>query len=312
MNDLSWYRGKTICVLGSTGLIGNYAWRLLDEAGANFVSRTRQGFDLLEASDATRAVRGGYDAVINCAGITGGVGLTDIDPVSYVGPATALAINVLHACHLAKVPRLGFLSSTTVYTPQDGPVREGFEGPLEELYPRYRGIGQSKRFLEQLCRYYHETTGIGVAIVRPSGAYGRYDNFDERTSHVIPGMINRALELRPGEPFEIWGDGQDVRDVIHAEDVARGLLLAVAHRPDCTPINIASGEGVTTRYLAEVILKAVGREHDSMICLRPDMPRALKSRTVDIRRARELLGFEPQIGIAQGIKDTVEWRRTQQ
>lgn len=309
MNDLSWYRGKRVCVTGATGLIGNYAWRLLDQAGAIHSEISHEGCDLL-IPDEIAGRFDGMDAVINCAGITGGVGLTDIDPVSYVGPATAMMCNVLHACHLVKVPRLGFLSSTTVYAPADLPCVEG--SPLEtlELYPKYRGIGESKRFLEQLCRYYHETTGIGIGIVRPSGAYGRYDNFDERTSHVVPGMINRALRLKPGDPFEVWGDGRDVRDVIHAEDVARGLLLAVAHRPDCTPLNIASGQGVTTMALANEILTAVGSAAE--IRTNPDKPTALKSRTVDISRARELLGFEPMISLADGIKDTVEWRRAQQ
>ncbi|TAK10567.1 MAG: NAD-dependent epimerase/dehydratase family protein [Anaerolineae bacterium] len=325
MNDLEYYRGKRVCVTGATGLIGSYAVELLVESGA-LVSATRHhhgwnleledvyDVDLLSPTDTAWTlieIFRDLDVVINCAGITGGVGLPSKDPVSYVGPATAMVCNVLHACHLAKVERFGFLSSTTVYRATVNPVTEDIDDSFSELYPLYRGIGESKRFLEKLCRYYHETTGIGVGIVRPSGAYGRFDNFDPETSHVVPGMIDRALKLKPGEAFEIWGDGEDVRDIIHAEDAARGLLLAVAKRPDCTPINIASGKGIRTCELAGAVIEAVDPTGDHELKTNPSKPSALKSRTVNISRAREMLGFEPRISLADGLADTVKWRREQ-
>src|SRR5260370_8333018 len=99
-----------------------------------------------------------------------------------------------------------------------------------------------------------EKTGIKIAIVRPSGAYGRYDNFDQSTSHVVPGLINRALALKPGEPFEVWGDGLGVRDLIHAEDVARGFFLAISKSPNSDPINLASARRPTPAKPPQCIL----------------------------------------------------------
>jgi GDP-L-fucose synthase len=314
---LEWYKDKRVCVTGATGLIGSYVVKLLKESGATVTAMIhhRGPNELVQLADyyiknACLEDRDGawFDAVMHCAGITGGVAMPQSDPVSYVGPATAMAINVLHACHEAGIQRVGMLSSTTVYAPTPEPCREGVLDSHDEPYPLYRGIAESKRFIEKLCRYYHETTGIGVGIVRPSGAYGRYDNFDERTSHVIPGLINRALRLEPGQPLEIWGDGCDVRDFVHAEDVARGLLLAVALKPDAEPINIASGVAVTTGALASCVMAACG--HDPlMIQPNPAKPTALRSRTVDITKAKKLLGFEAQISLEAGIQDTVNWRR---
>lgn len=328
---IDFYRGKLVAVPGATGLIGSWVVKLLRESRAHVraIYHDREPNEFSDLADecvranlmlpyeAREAVRGA-DVVANCAGVTGGVGIVAVNPTGYVGPATVLAINVIEACRSVRVPRMGFLSSTTVYAPQEKPVVEDYLG--NKPYKLYEGIGESKRFLEGLCHYYHDRAGLKCAVVRPSGAYGRFDNFDERTSHVVPGMIQRALStasiretissstlLAKPPTFEIWGDGEDVRDLIHAQDVARGYLLAIAQVEDATPINLASGEGVSTRHLAEIILEAVGSNAQT-IC-NPEKPSALRSRLVDITRARDRLGFVPQIRLDEGIEDTVGWYR---
>jgi GDP-L-fucose synthase len=316
---LEFYKDKKVAVTGATGLIGSYAVKLLKEAGATVraVVHERMDNDFTEMADdiwehnlltqgETEDAIADVEIVIGCAGITGGVNLPKIDPVSYVGPASVIAMNTIHACWKFKVKRFGYLSSTTVYAPSDRAVREEDSELPGDLYPLYRGIGQSKRFLEKLCRYYHETTGLGVGVVRPAGAYGRFDNFDEKTSHVMPGMIERARKPDEENKFEVWGDGHDVRDFVHAQDVARGLLLATALRPDATPFNIASGVGVTTGTLAETVLRALGSKKE--VTFDPSKPTALKTRLVDISRARDVLKFEPQISLYDGIKDVIAWR----
>jgi GDP-L-fucose synthase len=329
-DGIDFYRGKTVVVPGATGLLGSWVVKLLRESGAHiravYHDREPNEFSgladefvrchLMLPYDAREAVRGA-EVVVNCAGVTGGVGIVAVNPTGYVGPATAMACNIIDACRAEHVPRMGFLSSTTVYAPQDGPVSEDILG--DAPYKLYEGIGYSKRFLEQLCRYYHERAGMKIAVVRPSGAYGRFDNFDERTSHVVPGMIQRALGIKTdlgpdrshADPtFEIWGDGEDVRDLIHAQDVARGYLLAIAQIEDATPINLASGEGVSTRHLAEMVLETLGSKVP-ITCNR-EKPSALRSRLVDISRARDRLGFEPQIQLDAGLEDTVGWYQKEQ
>lgn len=313
------YKGRRVAVTGATGLIGSYVVKLLKESGAYvraiFHHRPHNEFtaladdlkpaDLMHPVEAANALWG-CDTVMSCAGITGGIGIVKVDPISYVGPATVIMANTLHAAMEAKVERFGFLSSTTVYPATDQPVVEEDveKGPPYKLY---WGIGESKRFLEKLCRYYTEKTGIDTAIVRPSGAYGRFDNFDERTSHVVPGMINRALRSEK-DTFEVWGDGGDTRDFIHAQDVAMGLLLATVMGSECGPFNIASGKGVTTMELAKTVLDATGST--AKIITDPSKPTALRTRLVDITKAKALLGFEPSISLEAGIRDTIAWRRS--
>jgi GDP-L-fucose synthase len=316
--ELEFFRGKRVCVPGATGLVGSYVVKELVESGA-VVRALRHDRQANEYTNMAKQVAycnlaipgqalsavSEIDVVVSCAGLTGGVGMGGVGPV---GPATAIAANILHACAAAKVPLLGFLSSTTVYAPSEHPVFEE-ESFIVPPYPLYAGIGESKRYLEKLHRFYAKKTGIQVAIVRPSGAYGRYDNFDQSSSHVVPGLLNRALALKPGEPFEVWGDGGDIRDLVHAADVARGFLLAIAKAPTCDPINLASGVGTTTGELARMVLDVVGSKAE--IVFNPDKPTALRKRLVSVEKARSLLGFEAQWGLKEGLADTVQWLREQ-
>jgi len=317
-NGLPYYKDKKVAVTGASGLIGSYAVKLLTESGAKVTAIchnrepnefTRRAERLLWCDLANPVhVRGAIaecEEVIGGAGITGGVALPKLDPVSYVGPATAIVINTLHSCLEMGVKKFGYLSSTTVYAPSENPVKEDDVKHDDNLYPLYRGIGHSKRFLEKLCLYYHETTGIGVGVVRPSGAYGRFDNFDQKTSHVLPGMITRAM--LGGERFEIWGDGKDTRDFIHAQDVAMCLLMATAMLSNAEPVNVASGKGITTYELAQTVLNVLGSKAE--ITTNPDKPSALKTRLVNVDKAKAHLNFEAQISLEDGIRDTVEWRK---
>lgn len=347
---LSFFKGLRVVVTGATGLIGSYVCKLLDESEAYVRAVAHRhrldqpdekdrrfhfngprfelaGADLLKFEDAREATCSPVDVVLSCAGLTGGVGLTRVDPISYVTLATTIALNTLHAAQATGVPLFGFLSSTTVYPPTENPVDEEFSGFCvrpgdstgepdrdfsREPYPLYAGIGYAKRFLEQTCAYVSDRTKTKCAVVRPSGAYGRFDNFDEGTSHVVPGMVQRALKLQPGEPFTIWGDGQDVRDIVHAQDVALGLLLATAAtgRGDvqpADPFNIASGEPVTTEELAEAVLSAAGRVAE-IVC-DPSKPTALRTRRVSIAKAQRVLGYDPQIELDAGLRDVVQFLR---
>src|SRR3989442_9786909 len=151
--------------------------------------------------------------VILAAGIKGGVSLAAKDPGAFVAPNAVIISQIIHASAKEHVQRLGFLSSTTVYPPMDKPVREE-DAWLGEPYPLYYGVGWVKRYAEKICKYYADSYGIKIAIVRPSGAYGRYDSFDESSAHVRPSLGNRALTSRGS--FLASADGNDVRGFIHA------------------------------------------------------------------------------------------------
>jgi GDP-L-fucose synthase len=160
--------------------------------------------------------------------------------------------------------------------------------------------------MELLGEYVSSGSGVGISVIRPGALYGPRDNFDLKTSHVIAGLIRRAIL---GEtPFVVWGDGNDVRDILHVRDFARGCLLAMEHKADCDPVNIGAGVGVSTGELASFILAAAGRGEERPV-FDPKRPTALPYRVLDCGKAETAIGFSPRISLADGLAETVAWCR---
>jgi GDP-L-fucose synthase len=140
-----------------------------------------------------------------------------------------------------------------------------------------------------------------IAIVRPANVYGPYDNFDPNTAMVIPSLIKRALDAK--NPLVVWGDGSQVRDFIHARDVARGMMLALESNTG-EPVNLGSGVGVTIKEIVEIIVNNIKDKPE--VVWDTSKPSGDKKRLMDISRARSI-GFQPSISIEEGIKETMDW-----
>src|SRR5208337_486007 len=134
--------------------------------------------------------------------------------------------------------------------------------------------------------------------------YGSWDNFSDTTSHVIPALIMRAV--RKENPFLVWGTGNEVRDFVHITDFAKGCLLALEKCPHFETVNIGAGRSYTIAEIVSTILDAADHRSASVV-FDHTKPVTIPRRMLDIGKARQLLGFEPEMGLEQGIRDTVEW-----
>jgi GDP-L-fucose synthase len=143
-----------------------------------------------------------------------------------------------------------------------------------------------------------------IAIARPSAVYGRYDNFNPATSHVIPALIRRAVEKE--NPYVVWGTGDEVRDFLHIKDFARASLLLMEKYAEGDAVNIGYGQVVTIKDILRVILKAAGHK-DAQVVFDSTKPTTIPFRMVDISKAERILNFKPVIDLENGIKDTTEW-----
>lgn len=194
--------------------------------------------------------------------------------------------------------RHGLLSSSAAYPPTgDRPVREGemFEG---DPYPVYYIVGWMKRYAEVLCRIYAQEVRerMPTLVVRPSNLYGSNDDFDFSTSHAAPALIRRVVERH--DPIEVWGTGDDVRD----------LLLAFEASEDYLAINIASGKGYSVKEVLRTALEVDGYT-GACVSFDPSKPTTIPVRLVDTRLAQQLLGFRAPTTLRDGLRKTIAWYR---
>lgn len=259
--------------------------------------------DLEQAQDCLRVCEG-VDWVVHAAGAVGAAGVGPVAQMRGITLNLVLTARVLEAAWECGVKRVLLFGSTTGYPPVDHPVQED-EMWSADPYEGYFGYGWMRRYLERLGEFTTQRSDTRVMICRPTAVYGRHDHFAPETSHVVAGLIRRAVE---GEsPLRVWGDGRDVRDFIHVTDLARGGL-ALLESGAITPVNLGSGEATTTAEVAARVLSALGRPVTDLL-LDPTKPTAIPYRCVDITRARRLLGFSPRVTLTDGIADTVEWYR---
>jgi GDP-L-fucose synthase len=310
------YTGKKILVTGGTGLIGRPLVSLLLAAGAEVhiaslddpsradPAATFHRLDLMSLENCLK-VCAGVDFVFHLAGIKGSPAMTASKPASFFVPTLSFNTNMMEAARRCGVQRYLYTSTIGVYHPAEI-LRED---DVWKTFPSEndRFAGWAKRMGELQAEAYRIEYGWdNIAIVRPANVYGPYDNFDPRNAMVIPSLIRRALG---GEnPLVVWGDGSAVRDFIHCEDVAAGMLK-VMESGTHEPVNLGSGTGVTVREVVDVLV----RHLDPKPKVEWDItkPSGDKKRLMDTTRARSL-GITPRISLEEGVRSTVAWFRKNQ
>lgn len=307
--------GMSCVVTGGSGFVGTHMVRALLAQGARVrVPLNRR--PLVEPDPRVEIVHGdltnqetcrrvfeGAQRVFHCAGAVSAAGVTATNPMSAITANLTLTANVLEGAWAVGVERVQIFGSSTGYPVSDHPIREDemWSGPT---HPSYFGYGWMRRYLERMGEFVHQKAGsTKVVLVRPTATYGRHDNFDPLTGHVIPALIRKAVAGM--KPFEVWGTGDEIRDFLHIEDLVRGCILAMEALPTCDPVNIGYGKTTTIREVVEIILEAAG--HDADLRFDASKPTTIPVRMVDCDKARHLLGFEPRISLREGLTDTVRW-----
>ncbi len=244
------------------------------------------------------------DYVIHAAGAVSAAGMTVSNPMSAIAANLILTVRILEAAWNQGVKRvLIFSSGTTAYPEVDYPIKEYemWDGPPPEIY---FGYGWMRRYLELLGDFVASKSEMGVAVCRPTAVYGRHDDFNPRTSHVIPALIRRAVKKE--NPFVVWGTGDEIRDFLHITDLVRGCLLLLEKHAVCDPVNVGYGKTATIKEIVEIILKAAGHENNRLE-FDSTKPTTIPVRMVDTTKARKLLGFEPEVTLKSGLIDAVNW-----
>ena len=308
-------RDSRIFVAGHRGLVGSAITAYLKQKGfARLLLRTRAELDLLDV----RAVNAFFaterpEYVFLAAAKVGGILANDTYPADFIRDNLILQTNVIEASRQASVRRLLFLGSSCIYprlAPQ--PMREEYllTGPLE---PTNRPYALAKIAGVEMCWAYNRQYGTQYLAAMPTNLYGPHDNFDLKTSHVLPALMRKVVEAKAaGRTFiEVWGTGTPRRELLYSEDLAEACVFLMQlpdnefQKPIDTEhaplINIGTGEDVTIRELAELVAGELGFAGELRFdTTKPDgTPRKL----LDVSRMHAL-GWRAKTGLAEGIRKT--------
>lgn len=297
----------TIVVAGHTGLVGSAIYELLISRGESVVGINREVVNLL---DRKRVFEFLGDlkpyAVIDSAAIVGGIGANNSSPVDFLSENLQIQNNLMDGSHAAGVERFVFLGSSCIYPrecPQ--PIKEEYlmTGPLERTNSAYAvakiaGIELVKSYRKQFKRRW-------ISLM-PTNTYGRRDNFNLETAHVLPALINKFVTAvdRESEEVSLWGTGSARREFIHASDLADAVLFAIEKYDDEMHLNVGTGVDVTIKELAQTIAKRV--QFKGEINWDSSKPDGTPRKLLDVSKINQL-GWRATVTLQHGIEDVVSW-----
>jgi GDP-L-fucose synthase len=261
--------------------------------------------NLLNMNDCIKAVSD-TEYVFMCAANTSGAAVMSSTPLVHVTHNIIMNAQMLEAAYFANIKKFVWLSSNAAYPPSGNiPVKEDemFNG---DPFDAYFGVGWMKRYTEILCRLYSEKlkNPMKTVVLRPSNIYGPHDKFDFATSHVMAATIRKVIERH--NPIQIWGTGDDVRDLIYIDDFIDAVILATEKVETFNPINIGFGKGYSIKDILEIALEADGFK-DVNIIYDTSKPSMIPVRLIDIKKAEEVLGFRAKTDVREGIRKTMDW-----
>ena len=303
--DPAFWRGKSVVVTGGTGFLGSALVRDLEDLGAT-VRATRSSEHDLRDPDAARDAVSGADVVFHLAARVGGIGFNRRNPAPLAYDNLLMGTNIYEQSRLAGVAKLVAACSVCAY-PKHTPVPFS-EDDLWNGYPEESNApyGLAKKMLLVLSDAYRRQYGFDSCAPIVANLYGPNDNFDLDDSHVIAAMIRKFSEARERGEGEVvlWGTGNPSREFLYVDDAARALLLAAEQLETSDPVNIGTGKETRIADLAELIREA--SEFEGRIVWDASMPDGQPSRYLDVRRARELIGFEAEVPLREGLRRTIE------
>ncbi|HLO52313.1 MAG TPA: GDP-L-fucose synthase [Kamptonema sp.] len=302
---------KRILVTGGAGFLGRQVIDELVKSGADrekiSVPRSRD-LDLRVMENCQRAAEH-QDIIIHLAAHVGGIGLNQAKPAELFYDNLMMGAQLIHAAYQAGVQKftcVGTICAYPKFTPVPFKEDDLWNGYPEETNAPY---GVAKKALLVQLQSYRQQYGFNGIYLLPVNLYGPEDNFDPKSSHVIPALIRKVHEAqqRGDKELPVWGDGSPTREFLYSADAARGIAMATLLYNDPAPVNLGTNYEISIRDLITLICELMGFEGE--IVWQTDKPNGQPRRCLDTERAKKAFGFTAEMEFKEGLKKTIEWYR---
>ena len=298
-----------VFIAGAQGMVGSAIKRNLESKDYNDIYWVRKkNCDLrnrLEVDAYFKQAQPEY--VFLAAAKVGGIGGNSTYPAEFIYENLMIQTNVIDAAYRHGVKKLLFLGSSCIYPKMaDQPISEDalMSGPLEPTNDAY---ATAKIAGIKMCQAYRQQYGFNAISLMPTNLYGPNDSFDINNGHVLPSLIGKfhgSLEKSKHWVVKLWGDGSPKREFLHVDDLAEACIKCMQDYDEPEPINVGTGEDVTIKELAETIVDVVG--YKNYYEWDTDKPNGTPRKVLNVDKMKSL-GWEPKIGLREGIESTYAW-----
>ena len=306
--DPAFWKGRRVTVTGGRGFLGRAVVSLITEAGAAVSTFSSQEYDLTRQVDIARM----YSTlkpqiVVHLAARVGGIGANRENPGSFFYANAIMGIELMEQARQAGVQKfvqIGTVCAYPKFTPVPFSEDDIWDGYPEETNAPY---GLAKKMLLVQAQAYREQYGFNAIYLIPVNLYGPGDNFDPRSSHVIPALIRKCVEARDAkaDSVVVWGTGTPTREFLYVDDAARAIVMGAERYNGAAPVNLGSSEEISIKDLCELIAELTG--FHGKIVWDKTKPDGQPRRKLNIERAYREFGFRSSTPFRTGLAQTIRW-----
>jgi GDP-L-fucose synthase len=306
---MKFWQDKSVLITGGAGFLGFYVAEKLKQRGCQdiFIPRSKE-YDLVRMEAVQKTFRDSQpDIVIHLAATVGGIGANRENPGMFFYENLMMGVQTMEVARQYRVEKfvaIGTVCSYPKYTPVPFKEEDLWSGYPEETNAPY---GLAKKMLLVQAQAYRQQYGFNAIFLLQTNIYGPQDNFDPKSSHVIPAIIKKCLDaMEKGEDrIVVWGTGKPTRDFLYVHDAAEGILMAAEKYSKGEPLNLGSGCEISIRDLADLIVRLTGfKGKIEWDISKPDgQPR----RMLDTTKAEKEIGFKAKTSFIEGLKATIDW-----
>ena len=308
---MAFWKNKRVTLTGGAGFLGSYVVQKLKERGCKeiFIPEI-EAYDLRDRDAIIRMYEDARpDIVIHLAAVVGGIGANRENPGQFFYDNAIMGIQLIEYARRFGVKKfvcIGTICAYPKFTPVPFKEEDLWNGYPEETNAPY---GLAKKMLLAQLQAYRQQYGFNGIFLLPVNLYGPGDNFDPKSSHVIPALIKKCIDAQsqpePQPVVPVWGTGEVTREFIYAEDAAEGILLAAEKYDKPEPVNIGAGFEIKIKDLVGLIVKQTGFTGE--VIWEPSKPDGQPRRCLNVTRARAEFGFGAKMPFEEGLSRTVAW-----